>query len=112
MILCDTNVFIHAFGKHQATIEALRSIGFANVVLSTVSVMELYRGMGNKYELAEMQKKIRYYDILHLNAAISNVAIDLLLRFKLSHDLQIPDALIGATAITNGLPLFTYNVKD
>ena len=112
MILCDTNIFIHAFAKHQATIEALREIGFANVVLSTVSVMELYRGMGNKQELAEMQKKIRYYDISHLNESISSVAIDLLLRFKLSHDLQIPDALIGATAITNGLPLFTYNVKD
>jgi hypothetical protein len=36
----------------------------------------------------------------------------LLENFKLSHDLQIPDALIGATAITNDLPLFTYNVKD
>ena len=29
-------------------------------------------------------------------------------QFKLSHDLRIPDALIGVT----GLPLFTYNEKD
>jgi predicted nucleic acid-binding protein len=33
-------------------------------------------------------------------------------QFKLSQNLRIPDALIGATAVVTGIPLFTYNTKD
>ncbi len=32
--------------------------------------------------------------------------------FKLSHNLTIPDAIIGAMSIVSDLPLFTYNKKD
>ncbi len=42
MILCDTNIFIHAFNQHQPTIDALEVIGFADIALSLISVMELY----------------------------------------------------------------------
>jgi predicted nucleic acid-binding protein len=33
-------------------------------------------------------------------------------KYKLSHGLLIPDAIIAATAITYDLKLFTYNIKD
>jgi len=33
-------------------------------------------------------------------------------NFRLSHNLQIPDAIIAASAVTFKLPLFTYNLKD
>ena len=33
-------------------------------------------------------------------------------HFRLSHGLKIPDALIGAMAITHALELYTYNQKD
>ena len=35
-------------------------------------------------------------------------SIDLIEKFRLSHNLQIPDAIIGATAIVNQVPFFTY----
>ncbi|MCY7349882.1 MAG: hypothetical protein LH606_04340 [Cytophagaceae bacterium] len=50
--------------------------------------------------------------MVHLSELISMKAVKLLESFKLSHDLKIPDALIGATAIVTGIPLFTYNTKD
>ena len=112
MILCDTNIFISAFNFHEPTIEALKQIEFVNIVIPSVAVLELYRGMTNKAELSAMRKKLIYYDIIHLDHAASAQAIFLLEKFKLSHNLQIPDALIGATAIANDLPLSTYNVKD
>ena len=87
-------------------------IGRNNLALPAVVVMELYRGMGNKTELAQMRKRLRFYDVVHLNEATSAQAVFLLEQFKLSHNLQIPDALIGATALVTGLPLFTYNTKD
>lgn len=52
MILCDTNVFIHAFNGNKETIAQLEIIGLDNIVLSAITLMELYQGMGNKAELA------------------------------------------------------------
>jgi PIN domain len=61
MVLCDTNIFIHAFNGNPATITALTRIGTVRIVLSAITVMELLQGMGNKKELAQMKKKIKYY---------------------------------------------------
>ena len=112
MVLCDTNVFIHAFNGREDTINKLTEIGLENVALSVITVMELYQGMSNKMELAQMKRKIRYYDIVEIDTEISKLAATLIEDFRLSHSLQIPDAIIGATAVIYQIPLFTYNTKD
>ncbi len=112
MILCDTNIFIYAFNGRSDTISKLNTIGFDNILLSSITVMELFQGMGNKTELAQMKKKIGYYDVVQIDAAISEKAIQLIEKYKLSHGLEIPDAIIAATSIEYEIPLFTYNVKD
>ncbi len=112
MILCDTNVFIHAFNENQTTIAQLNLIGIKNIAISAITLMELYQGMGNKSELARMKKAMRYYDVVQIDNDISKMAIELIEKFNLSHGLQIPDAIIGATAIIYEIPLYTYNVKD
>ncbi len=58
MIVCDTNIFIHAFNENQDTIDELNKIGYDKIALSSITVMELYQGMGNKNELAWMKSKI------------------------------------------------------
>lgn len=112
MVLCDTNIFISAFNGRTDAISKLNTIGFDNIVLSSITVMELYQGMGNKTELAQMKKKIAYYDVIQIDAAISERAIQLIEKYKLSHGLEIPDAIIAATSVEYEIPLFTYNVKD
>ncbi len=112
MILCDTNVFIHAFNGNETTIEELKTIGLERIAMSAITLMELYQGMGNKAELLQMKKKLCYYDIVHVDSSISKIAIELIENFNLSHGLQIPDAIIGATAIVYNIPLYTYNIKD
>jgi predicted nucleic acid-binding protein len=94
------------------TVAELESMGSENVLIPSVSVMELYRGMQNKREMAEMQKKLSRYNILHYNEEVSKTAIELINKFKLSHNLQIPDAIIGAMSIVYAIDLFTYNKKD
>lgn len=94
------------------TVAELESMGSENVLIPSVSVMELYRGMQNKREMAEMQKKLSQYNILHYNEEVSKTAIELINKFKLSHNLQIPDAIIGAMSIVYTIDLFTYNKKD
>jgi predicted nucleic acid-binding protein len=112
MILCDTNILIHAFNGKTNTIQELNNIGYSNIVLSAVTVMELLQGMGNKTELAQMKKKLKYFDVIQFDDLISEKAIELIENFRLSHNLQIPDAIIGATATVHQIPFFTYNIKD
>jgi len=112
MVLCDTNIFINAFNGRADTIGQLGKIGLADIVLSSITVMELYQGMGNKAELAQMKKKIKYYDVIQIDEVISQKAIEFIESYKLSHGLQIPDAIIGATAVVHQIPLYTYNLKD
>jgi predicted nucleic acid-binding protein len=112
MVLCDTNIFIGAFNGKQNAIDTMEKIGFDNIVISSITLMELYQGMGNKHELAQMKKKIKYYDVIEIDSQISKLATIFIVNYKLSHGLQIPDALIGATAVIHEIKLFTYNIKD
>jgi predicted nucleic acid-binding protein len=112
MVLCDTNIFISAFNGRVDTIDQLSKIGLSDIVLSSITVMELFQGMGNKSELAQMKKKIKFYDVVQIDEAISQKAIEIIETYKLSHGLQIPDAIIAATAIVHQIPLYTYNTRD
>jgi predicted nucleic acid-binding protein len=112
MILCDTNIFISSFNGRTDTIEQLNIIGLQDIVISSITVMELYQGMGNKIELSQMKKKLKFYDVIQIDNAISVKAIELIDKFRLSHGLMIPDALIAATAVTYQIELYTYNFKD
>ena len=100
------------FNGNETTISQMEVIGLKKIGLSAITLMELYQGMGNKAELAQMKKKLRFYDIVQVDSHISKMAIELIESFKLSHNLQIPDAIIGATAIVYSIPLYTYNIKD
>lgn len=112
MVLCDTNIFISAFNGRQDAIDEMDKIGFENIVISSITLMELYQGMKNKTELVQMKKKIKYFDVIDIDAETSKLATTLIEKFKLSHGLQIPDAIIGATSVIHRIPLFTYNLKD
>jgi predicted nucleic acid-binding protein len=112
LVLCDTNVFIHFFNGNEETINIFGKLGDKRILIPSVTVMELYQGMSNKAELNRMKKNIKNYSILHFNTDVSTLTIEYINRFKLSHHLQIPDAIIAASAVTFKLPLFTYNLKD
>ena len=111
-VICDTNILISLFRNIQQTVDDLETIGSGNVLVPSVSVMELYRGMLNKKEMSEMQRKISRYNILHFNEEVSKRSIELVNKFKLSHNLQIPDAIIGSMSVVYNIDLFTYNKKD
>jgi hypothetical protein len=112
LVMCDTNIFIHWFRNDAQTIEKLMAIGVENIVISAITKMELLLGTENKQELAAMKRKISSYPVIPITDAVSVRAIEYIESYRLSHNLQIPDALIGATATNFDLSLFTYNLKD
>ena len=111
-VICDTNIFIHLFKNDAATIAVLEKIGTRNILMSAVAEMELCRGARNQAELKLILKNLDNYSIIDIDIKTCLVARNLVREYHLSHGLQIPDALIAASAIAYQLPLFTYNTKD
>jgi hypothetical protein len=112
MVLVDTDVLIDALNGRDEAISLLKKIGYENLIISSITLMEVYQGAINKSQLIKLKKNLAYYDVLHLDFLISQKAIELVGEFKLSHGLSMPDALIAASAITHNIPLCTYNIQD
>ncbi len=112
LILCDTDIFISWFRGDSETQARLENIGLNHILISSVTLMELFQGARNKSEAVQLKKKLKAYHIIHFNESTSKLTIELIEQYRLSHGLLIPDAIIAATAITFNLKLFTYNLKD
>ncbi len=81
----------------------------APLLVSVVSAMELLVGCRNQHEVLKVQKTLERFSILQLTPSISQQAFDLIARYSRGHGLVIPDALIAATALIEGLSLCTHN---
>lgn len=112
MIVLDTNILIEVFKGNEEIINAVIDAGPDNISLSSISAMELYYGALNKLELQRIRKYLGSFRIIHISVDISETATTLITRYAKSHKLQIPDALIAATAIELQSELFTLNTKD
>jgi predicted nucleic acid-binding protein len=50
-------------------------------------------------------------EMIYVNEEISSKAMFYVEQYYLSHSVHLADALIGATAVSYGIPLLTGNVK-
>ncbi len=110
-MLIDTDVLIwYLRGSRKAYNIIESEKGFS---LSVVTYIELVQGMRNKKELNCFRKSLRNWNaqVLYISEEISSKAMFYVEQHFLSHSLQLPDALIGATAVAYGLPILTGNDK-
>ncbi len=112
MILCDTNVIIETLKGDDKTIKIIERIGLENIAISSVTVMELYFGAFNKRELNKIKKYLKALNVVHFDNTVSELAVNMIESYSKSHGLQIPDAIIAATALSLEIKLFTLNLKD
>lgn len=112
MILCDTNILIEIYKSNAQIIEIVKQIGQDNIAISDVTCAELLFGARNKSELKIIRKDLNKLTILPIQSKVSTLAVELVEKYSLSHNLALPDALIAATAIIYDLHLYTLNIKD
>jgi predicted nucleic acid-binding protein len=112
MTLVDTNIFIELFKGNTEVLQRIQMLGPENIGLSAITEMELYCGALNKLELQRIKKHIRAFQLFHITQEVSERSSLLVARYAKSHGLQIPDAIIAATALEHLSPLFTLNTKD
>lgn len=112
-LLLDTTILIDLSRGNLAAADFVDHQRETQVALyiSAISAMELVFGCRNKTEVEQVNQLAADFLMIHLSPAISAKAYDLMLSFSKSHNLAIPDALIAATALTQGLEFATDNVR-
>ncbi|MBU1667313.1 type II toxin-antitoxin system VapC family toxin [bacterium] len=111
MIVLDTNVLIEILKGNTSTIKMVQSFN-EELVISSISVMELYYGAINKAEIKKLEKFVSLFKIKDLDESISIKSTHLVKTYAKSHNLDIPDSLIASTALVLKCRIFTYNLKD
>lgn len=110
-MIIDTDVFIWYMRGNENAYAALEEAN--NFFMSVITYMELVQGMRNKKELNSLRRSIHMWNakLLYVSEDISAKAMFYVEEHFLSHSLELADALIGATAVTYGLPILTSNTK-
>jgi predicted nucleic acid-binding protein len=111
MLLVDTDVLIWYLRGNERAYEAIEGLnGFS---ISVITYMELVQGMRNKQELNSLRQALRGWNagLIYLSEEISAKAMFYVEQHFLSHSLELADALVGASAISHGIPLLTGNDK-
>ncbi len=113
VVIIDTDVLVDAGRSIPEAVACLESIERQAIpAISDVTRMELIVGCRNKSELRALDHFLERFQVLKLNEQISDTAVDLLRRYRLSHGLLIADALIAATALSWGFSFVTKNERD
>ncbi|MCP4423961.1 MAG: type II toxin-antitoxin system VapC family toxin [Chloroflexi bacterium] len=111
--IVDTDILIDAGRGINTAIDYLEQIEEQNqIAISAITQMELIVGCRNKAELRSLEKFLTRFHRLNTTETISEKAVELLRKYRLSHGLLIADALIAATAIVWEYSLVSKNQKD
>jgi predicted nucleic acid-binding protein len=113
MILADSTILIDlSRGNEDAILfcDHERKTG-QKIAISVMSSMELLVGCRDKKELNSMLKFLAEFVVIDISVPISKRAHQLMVQFRMSHRLVIPDAFIAATALEENLNLLTSNIR-
>lgn len=111
MVLVDTDVLIWYMRGNEKAYDIIENLNAFSI--SVVTYMELVQGMRNKKELNSLRHALHGWNtkILYITEEISAKAMFFVEQHFLSHSVQVADALIGASAVTYGIPILTGNDK-
>ena len=110
--LVDTCIFIDYLRGEESVYSFFSADDSVDLSMSTITMMELMIGAKNKLEIQQIKKAFKKIPIIYLDENISKIGQDLVETYSKSHNLQIQDALIAATAMNTGATLITYNKSD
>jgi len=107
--LIDTDVMI------DLSRENAEAAGYVDALsepaISIVTAQELIVGARDKRDLNAIDSLVSTYRVIHIDAAIGQLAYELLKRYARSDGLRTFDSLIAATAIGQNCTLVSRNRK-
>ena len=111
MKLLDTDVIVNHFQGHQPTLSFIADNLAAGEILavSVVALTELTSELRPK-EAERLPRLVGLFLVLDVTEPISRLAAVYLRQYRLSHHLELGDALIAATAAHVLADLITHNL--
>ena len=112
-VLIDSDVLIEVSrGRNQSILSRWADLSSSDVLIlySPVNEAELWAG-ARASEYDRLEALFGALVCAPADAAVGRRAGDYLRRYRKSHNLELGDALIAATAIANGATLWTRNRK-
>ncbi len=111
--IIDTDILIDAGHGVIEAVKCLQNLkASSGLAISIITQMELMVGCANKAELQKLENFLKQFYIIKIDQAVSDIAVDLLRSYRLSHGLLIADSLIAATAIVWNYPFITKKQRD
>ncbi|MBN1919558.1 MAG: type II toxin-antitoxin system VapC family toxin [Verrucomicrobia bacterium] len=109
-ILVDTDIMVDYLRGHGPAVSFVQEHA-DQIVLSSIEVAQLYSGVKGDREQAILDDLISVFRIVPVTAEIAKDAGLLKRDYGRSHGVRLADAVIAATARTEGAELKTLNVK-
>ena len=111
MIIMDTDIIVDFLRHYPHAIRWLKSFGDEEIALPGYVVMELIQGCNNNTDLKKLEKFIENFEVIWPSSETCDNALKIFIKFNMSHNLGLLDALIGQTALSLDLPIHTFNRK-
>ena len=112
LIVLDTDVLIDVSRNVAEAVAALQRITDEDEpAITIITQMELLVGCRNQWELRVLDAFLQRFQVLKLSEPISEKAVELLHRYRLTHGLLMADSLIAASVLVHELPFLSKNQK-
>jgi len=111
-IVFDTSILVDCLRNHRNAVEAVNRVAKKEIdgVVSVITEAELYAGKDCKVAsgIAAVAGLIGLFTKITLNNDIAQKAGE----FRRNFDVEIPDAIIAATAFSEDAKVWTRNLED
>ncbi len=111
MILIDTDIVVDLLRDHQPARQWLTDNQDKVFSITGFTEMELIAGCRDRHGVVKVDSTIRALSTVWIEADACQTALHLFRQFRLSHSLDLVDALNAAAALSLGVPLYTFNQK-
>ena len=108
IMLLDTNIFVDHLRNYTPSVEFFDTL--ENALFSAITEAELLAGKQNESD--EKREKLLHFLHRWTKIEVTNPISVLAGDISRKHGMDIPDAIIAASALINNAVLVTRNVKD
>jgi predicted nucleic acid-binding protein len=108
--IIDTTILIHLFRRNKNAITWLATQ--SNLGVTTISRLEFIYGARGRSAMMAAIQLLNTFRTIPLSEADQKWAEQQLIKYRLSHGVEINDSLIASVSHRLQMPLYTQNIKD
>jgi predicted nucleic acid-binding protein len=109
--LIETSVIVDVIRRYLPALAWLHAQNQPELGITPIIWMEVIAGGDNKLERQRAARFMAAFEMIYLNRADLDWAMEAQMRYELSHGVGMIDCLIASVSHRLQLPLYTHNLK-